>query len=548
LVRRAVLATLAAAAALASAGAPVASARDGYVATETPNSVSAVDLSTGLPVGTSIPVGVEPRSIAISPDGSRAYVANFKGNSVSVIDTKTNQVVGSAIPAGSEPIQLIVSPDGTRLYVRHFIGSLITVIDTATDKVVGEFPRFAGGIALSPDGKLLYVSESEEVGVYDALTGQPAGKKLPADDDPAMLILSPDDQTLFALHPGLTGTVTPIDLALGTKRAAIPVGERPVSMTITPDGSKLLIGRQQSPTVGFVERIDTAAGKVIGFPVGVGANPYDLAMAPDGKLAWTGDGAGLQSIDTAVGTPTTYKLPGNHTGVAIVPDQGPIARLAARLDGTTATLDASGSSDPDGHVASYTWDFGDGTTAEGPAATATHTYAAGHTYVAQVTATDGEGCGPTLVFDGVATFCNPSATPSATATIVVPGPSAPAAPAPAPSAPGNKSTPGHGAAKLRLGRLRLNPKNGTASLIAVVSGPGKLMVGGQAARRTVPARRAGKVKLAIAPGVGVKRVLEREGHASAKATVRFTAPGLPAVSAKRTIGLIERPADGAGRG
>src|SRR5206468_3414793 len=73
----------------------------------------------------------------------------------------------------------------------------------------------------------------------------------------------------------------------------------------------------------------------------------------------------------------------------------PVAVLGASPAVATApasvTLDASGSSDPDGSIVSYTFDFGDGTTA-GPqaAATATHVYGTG-SWPARVTVTDNRG-------------------------------------------------------------------------------------------------------------------------------------------------------------
>ena len=53
------------------------------------------------------------------------------------------------------------------------------------------------------------------------------------------------------------------------------------------------------------------------------------------------------------------------------------------------SFDASASEDPDGSIASYEWDFGDGETATGE--TVTHTYQDPGTYTATLTATDDEG-------------------------------------------------------------------------------------------------------------------------------------------------------------
>jgi PKD repeat protein len=64
----------------------------------------------------------------------------------------------------------------------------------------------------------------------------------------------------------------------------------------------------------------------------------------------------------------------------------PVPDATIGLDGQTVSADATTSSDEDGELSGFTWDFGDGTTAEG--ITAEHTYSAPGTYDVTLTVAD----------------------------------------------------------------------------------------------------------------------------------------------------------------
>ena len=74
---------------------------------------------------------------------------------------------------------------------------------------------------------------------------------------------------------------------------------------------------------------------------------------------------------------------------AAPPNQPPTARFTSSNEGLTVDLDATGSSDSDGGVASYTWAFGDGQAGAG--VTPEHTYANAGTYDVTLTVTDDAG-------------------------------------------------------------------------------------------------------------------------------------------------------------
>jgi PKD repeat protein len=70
-------------------------------------------------------------------------------------------------------------------------------------------------------------------------------------------------------------------------------------------------------------------------------------------------------------------------------NQAPSATFSTSVTGLAATVNASASSDPDGTITGYAWNYGDGTTGSG--ATSSHTYAAAGTFTVTLTVTDNGG-------------------------------------------------------------------------------------------------------------------------------------------------------------
>lgn len=127
---------------------------------------------------------------------------------------------------------------------------------------------------------------------------------------------------------------------------------------------------------------------------------------PDGDLAsyaWTfGDGSvGTgQSASHAYASAGTYDVTLTVTddrggsssvtrSVTVAANASPTARFSSTTNRLLATFDASASSDPEGPVASYAWDFGDGSVGTGVAPS--RQYAADGTYTVRLVVTDAAG-------------------------------------------------------------------------------------------------------------------------------------------------------------
>ena len=202
------------------------------------DSVSVINLTTNAVVA-QIPVGVDPRTIAFSADGSRAFVTNKRGN----ISRDANEITG--FPAGSQP--------GT-----------VSVINTSTMAVqttlagAGVEPY---GVAMAPNGKYFVVGahRSSTLHFYDAATlVEVARLDYPAD---------------------LSKITAPLTMAdVDANRDGIPDLGSPRGFTIWSDSSKLVVTHHKSPYLSVVNVALNAQGIPTGATVAskISTDDYDL--------------------------------------------------------------------------------------------------------------------------------------------------------------------------------------------------------------------------------------------------------------------------------
>jgi YVTN family beta-propeller protein len=83
-----------------------------------------------------IPVGEEPRCVAVSPDDRFAFVTNGISATVSVVNLVQDRVV-KTIKVGTEPRGCALTADGSLLYVANHTEGTVSIIDTASLTVAG---------------------------------------------------------------------------------------------------------------------------------------------------------------------------------------------------------------------------------------------------------------------------------------------------------------------------------------------------------------------------------------------------------------------------
>jgi YVTN family beta-propeller protein len=143
-----------------------------------------LDAGTGA-VRATVPVAGTAQHVVVSRDGQRAYVNTIDPSQVAVVDLASGAVTAT-IAGGGPNAYLAISPDDRFVYLADGDDGTLSVIDTGTNTVIDTVTVLENaavqlapdetlfrpfGVAVTPDGRFVYVSTTSGVAVVEAATG-----------------------------------------------------------------------------------------------------------------------------------------------------------------------------------------------------------------------------------------------------------------------------------------------------------------------------------------------------------------------------------------
>ena len=257
--------------------------------------------------------------------------------------TSPAAAMSAAVPVPNGPQGLAISPDGRKLYIAE--AGAVTMLSTVSNKTIipnavyPNTPHAVGqGIVASPDGRRVYVTAGTAgIIAMDAALIQAIPKEsisgFTAGSDSGVgaqaLAISPDGTRLYIADNLANGVVRVVTLATGTYVSSAPFGTDlvPTAVAASPDGSKLYVAvADRTGTVSdFVAVLDpqgaTQAGAAI--LLGIGAAPAGIAFSPDGKAAYVANtGTNTVGVIDATSDSAGPPIGGlvSPIGVAVSPD------------------------------------------------------------------------------------------------------------------------------------------------------------------------------------------------------------------------------------
>ncbi|MFA3877818.1 beta-propeller fold lactonase family protein [Streptomyces sp. MMCC 100] len=388
-------------------------------------------------------------AIVVSPDGKRAYVASLSKKSVKGYaigaDGALTEIPGAYAEYDAAVVGVAFSPDGSRLFATVggeesgtvqtlAVGSTGALTKTGAPATIPG-TSFLSQPVVSADGRFVYATSftSNTVTAFRiGADGSPTriGEPLATGKGPALPNITPDGRFLYATNEqgantsgyaiAEDGTLTP------TPGSPYATGDLPHGGAVTPDSKRMYLPEAGSNKIaGFSIAGDGALTPLSGspYPGPAFSMPGRVVHSPDAKRLFLIDvlQLGLSArvhtydVDETDGrvAPTGQRAVDSGVFFAdgpssvITPNQGPVAEVdTVDTPDLTGVFSASDSSDSDGSVVSYHWDFGDGTIRTTRTPETSHTFTKAGSRTVTVTVTDNEGCSSTRVFNGQVVSCN----------------------------------------------------------------------------------------------------------------------------------------------
>lgn len=208
-----------------------------------------------------------PTGLALSPDGQTLYVTENLGNRLAMVDLATGTI--RSVPVGVYPYAVTVAPQGT-IFVSNWAshdvsvlspqGELLGTISLPPSRIpeTVHATSLPGAMALSPDGRRLYVVESDEDALAVISTRRAQLLKtvsllpypgLPGGLNPNAIALSPDGKRAYITLGGLNALEV-VDLARDRVLGEIPTGWYPSAVIVSSDGKMLYVANAKGQGAG----------------------------------------------------------------------------------------------------------------------------------------------------------------------------------------------------------------------------------------------------------------------------------------------------------
>lgn len=399
--------------------------RFAYVANSGSSDVTeyTVDPSSGaLTLIGSISSGSQPYALALDPKGRFAYTGNFAGASVSIytIDSSRGILTGrGAVQTGPGPYSEVVDPTGNFLYAADEDSST-DIWTYRIDQSTGH-PTLLGtaqagvspiSIALDPTGKFAYVANNSSSNVSMFKINPTSGLltrlgEVASGKNPASVAVHPSGAFAYVVNYSSNDVWSySINASTGalTRVGTAPAGAHAFSAAVEPTGRFAYVANSGSGDV-YIYKINQTTGalSLIG-TIASGDGPRSAAVDPSGKFLYVANINSNNVTAFAINSGTgflqvigKYRAGTNPRSIRISSgqssNQSPTARIAESPASGAAPLsvhfDGSGSSDTDGSISSYAWNFGDGTSGTG--AVVNHTYSTAGSFTVALTVTDNQG-------------------------------------------------------------------------------------------------------------------------------------------------------------
>lgn len=255
--------------------------------------------------------------------GGFLYVSSFGNDRVYQLDSDTGSVLMTYSDAGflDSPTGLALSPDGNILYVgaTNASNSDVVLFNTATGARITQYSSSltgARGLALSGDGSALYVAGigTDNVVRFNTANGSPSAVVTGSLSNPQGLQLAPDGNSLFIANSGGNNTLRKSVTTGATLTTYAAPGSfySPSDVELSPDGSTLYVSTfgDSSATNNKILRYNAATGSFLGSwtVAGPEGDLYGLALNTAGSTLFVSDVFNNQiyTVDTATGVSSPF--------------------------------------------------------------------------------------------------------------------------------------------------------------------------------------------------------------------------------------------------